>query len=68
MYHGTMSVTTMKLDGKEYVVIPKRRYEQLTRAEQDKKDAALVRKVMGDIRAGRTKTIPLEEARKAWGV
>ena len=63
-----MSVTTMKLDGKEYVVIPKRRYEQLTRAEQDKKDAALVRKVMGDIRAGRTKTIPLEEARKAWGV
>jgi PHD/YefM family antitoxin component YafN of YafNO toxin-antitoxin module len=63
-----MNVTTMKLNGKEYVVIPKRRYEQLTRAERDKKDTALVRKVMGDIRAGRTRTIPLEEARKAWGV
>lgn len=63
-----MNVTTMKLNGKEYVVIPKRRYEQLTRAVQDKKDARLARKVMADIRAGRTKTIPLEEARKAWGV
>jgi hypothetical protein len=63
-----MSITTLKLDGKDYVVIPKRRYEQLTRAEQDKKDAALARRVMGDIRAGKMKTIPLEEARQGWGV
>jgi hypothetical protein len=63
-----MNVTTVKLNGKEYVVVPKRRYEQLTRAEQDKKDAQLARKLMGNTRAGRTRTIPLEEARKAWGV
>jgi hypothetical protein len=63
-----MSITTLKLGGKDYVVIPRRRYEQLTRAEQDIKDAQLARKVVGDIRAGRMKTIPLEEARKGWGV
>jgi hypothetical protein len=63
-----MSVATLKLNGKEYVVVSRRRYEQLTRAEQDRRDAAIAEKATAAYRAGKLKTIPLEEARRKWGV
>jgi hypothetical protein len=63
-----MSVATFKIGKKEFVVLPKRRYEQLTRAEQDQKDAEIVQKAREDYEAGKLKTIPLAEARRRWGV
>jgi PHD/YefM family antitoxin component YafN of YafNO toxin-antitoxin module len=63
-----MSVQTIKIGKQEFVLIPKRRYNQLTRAEQDQKDAEIARKGRAEILAGKVKTIPLEQARKNWGV
>jgi hypothetical protein len=64
-----MSVAaTFKIGRKEYVVVPRKRYEQLTRAEQDQRDAAIAEKAMAAYRAGKLKTISLEHARKKWGL
>jgi hypothetical protein len=63
-----MSVTTFKLDGKEYVLIPRRRYEQLTRAEQDKRDAAIAEKGRADYLAGKVKPITHEELKRKLGL
>ena len=62
-----MGVTTLKLGGRN-TVVPKRRYEQLTRAEQDQKDSAIAAKAMADIRSGKVKPIPLADAIRKWGV
>lgn len=61
-----MSVATLKLGKKEYVVVPKRRYERLTQLEQDQKDAEIARKGLEGYRAGKLKGIPLAEARRRW--
>jgi len=63
-----MALTTFKIGKKEFVVLPKRRYEQLTRAEQDQKDAEIGRKGREAYLNGKIKAIPLEEARRKWGV
>lgn len=63
-----MSLTTFKIGQKEFVVLPRRRYDQLTRAEQDQKDAEIARKGREAFLAGKLKTITLEEARRKWGV
>lgn len=39
-----MSISTFKIGRREYVVVPRKRYEQLTRAEQDRKDAEIAHK------------------------
>ncbi len=67
-YDSRMSLTTFKIGRKEFVVLPRRRYEQLTRAEQDQKDAEIARKGREAFLAGKLKTISLEEARRKWGV
>ncbi len=67
-YDARMSVPTFKIGKREFVVVPRRRYEQLTRAEQDQKDAEIARKGREDFLAGKLKTISLEEARRKWGV
>jgi hypothetical protein len=63
-----MSVATFKIGKKEFVVIPRRRYEQLTRAEQDLKDAEIARKGWEDYTAGRMKAISLEELKRKLGL
>ena len=63
-----MKLSTFKIGKKEFVVVPRRRYDQLTRAEQDIKDAEIIRKGREDYEAGKMKTISLEEARRKWGV
>lgn len=63
-----MSVASFKIGRKEYVVVPRKRYEQLTRAEQDMLDARIAEKANAAYRAGKLKTIPLETARRRWGV
>jgi hypothetical protein len=63
-----MSLTTFKIGKKEFVVLPRRRYDQLTRAEEDQRDAEVARKGREAFLAGKMKTVTLEEARKKWGV
>lgn len=63
-----MSVATFKIGKKEFVIVPRRRYEELTRAEQDLRDATIAKKGLADWTAGKVKAIPLSEARRKWGV
>jgi hypothetical protein len=63
-----MSVTSFKIGKKEYVLLTRKRYEQLTRAEQDQIDAEIARKGREAYLSGKMKPISLEEARRKWGV
>jgi hypothetical protein len=63
-----MALTTFKIAGKEYVVVPRKRYDQLTRAEQDRLDSEIARKGRAAYLSGKVKAIPLSEARRRWGV
>jgi len=63
-----MAVTTFKVGKKEFVIVPRGRYEQLTRAEQDQRDAEVAAKGRANFLAGKMKTVTLEKARKKWGI
>jgi hypothetical protein len=63
-----MSLTTFKIGKKEFVVIPRRRYNQLTRAEEDQRDAEIARKGRADFISGKMKTISHEELKKKLGL
>ncbi len=63
-----MSLTTFKIGKKEFVVIPRRRYNQLTRAEEDQRDAEIARKGMADYRSGKMKTISHDDLKKKLGL
>jgi len=67
-YNAGMSTATFKIGKKEFVVLPRRLYDQLTRIERDAKDAEIARKGQEAYRAGKMKTISLKDARKKWGV
>ena len=63
-----MSLSTFKIGKKEFVVIPRRRYDQLTRAEQDIKDAEIARKGREAFESGKVKTISHEELKRKLGL
>ena len=63
-----MSVATFKIGGKEYVVVPRKRYEQLTRAEQDQRDAEIARKGREAYESGKMKTITHEQLKRRLGL
>jgi len=63
-----MSVATFKIGGKEYVVVPRKRYEQLTRAEQDRRDAEIARKGREAYESGKMKTITHEQLKRRLGL
>jgi hypothetical protein len=63
-----MAQTTFKIGKQEFVVLPRRRYNQLTRAEEDQRDAEIARRVREAFLSGKMKTVSLEEARRKWGV
>lgn len=63
-----MSVATFKIGKKEFVVLPRRRYEQLTRAEQDRKDAEIARKGREAFEAGKLKTVSHEQLKRRLGL
>lgn len=63
-----MSVSTFRLRKKEYVILTRKRYEQLIRAEEDLLDAEIARKGREQYLSGKMKTITHEQARKKWGV
>lgn len=63
-----MPLTTFKVGKREFVVIARRVYDQLTRAERDQKDARIAEKGMQAYLSGKVKGIPLSQARRKWGV
>jgi hypothetical protein len=67
-YDHSMALTTFKIGKKEFVVIPRRRYEQLTRAEQDQRDAEIAAKGRADWLAGKNKTSSHQELKQKLGL
>jgi hypothetical protein len=63
-----MAVTTFKIGKKEFVIVPRRRYEQLTRAEQDQKDAEIAQKGREAYLSGKVKTMSHEQVKRMLGV
>jgi hypothetical protein len=62
-----MALTTFKIAGKEYVVVPRKRYDQLTRAEQDRMDTEVARKGREAYLSGKMKTISHEDVKRKLG-
>ncbi len=67
-YDSRMSLTTFKIGRKEFVVLPRRRYEQLMRAEQDQKDVEIVQKAREAYLSGKMKMITHEELKRKLGL
>lgn len=63
-----MALTTFKIGKKEFVVLPRRRYDQLTRAEQDERDARIAQKGREQYLSGKMKTVSLEEVKRKLGL
>jgi hypothetical protein len=63
-----MATATFKIGKKEFVIIPRRRYDQLTQAEQDQKDAEIAQKGREAYLSGKVKTITHEELKKKLGL
>ena len=63
-----MSMATFKIGKREFVIVPRRRYEQLTRAEQDQKDAEIARKGREAFLSGKLKTITHEQLKRKLGL
>ncbi len=63
-----MSLTTFKIGKKEFVVIPRKRYDQLSRVEQDQRDAEVARKGREAFLAGKMKTITHDELKRKLGL
>jgi hypothetical protein len=63
-----MSVTTLKLHGREYVLVPRKRYDELASAEEDRLSAAGARRALKEFRAGKLKTIPHQQAKRLLGL
>lgn len=65
---SVMDMTTFKIGRREFVVLPRKRYDQLTRAEEDREDAETAKKGRVDFLAGRMKTISHEEVKRKLGL
>jgi len=63
-----MSVSTFKICRKEYVILPRKRYEQLTRVEQDAIDSEIARKGREAYVSGKMKTISHEQLKRRLGL
>ena len=65
---SAMDMTTFKIGKQEFVVLPRKRYDQLTRAEEDRKDAETAKKGRDDFLAGKMKTISHDEVKRKLGL
>jgi hypothetical protein len=63
-----MTIALLVLGGKEYVVVPRKEYERLTQAEQDRRDGAKAMRALKRFRAGTLKTVSHEAVKKALGL
>jgi hypothetical protein len=59
-----VNLSTLKVRGREYVLVPLRQYERLTAAEADRRDAARAHKALSQFRAGKFKTLSHEEVKR----
>jgi hypothetical protein len=58
----------IKIGRRQYVLVPKKRYEQLTQEEQDKIDFEIADRAMKKYLAGKLKTITHEEMLRKVGM
>ena len=63
-----MGLTTFKIGNKEFVVLPRRRFDQLTRLEQDQKDAEIARKGREAYESGEVETVSHEALKRKLGL
>ena len=63
-----MSLATFKIGKKEFVVVPRRRFEQLTRAEEDQKDARIARRGREAFISGNVKSISHAQLKRKLGL
>jgi hypothetical protein len=63
-----MALITFKIGKQEFVILSRRRYNQLVRAEEDEIDAEIARKGREAFLAGKMKTVSLEDVRRKLGL
>ena len=61
-------VKTMKLSGREYVLLPRKRYEQLTAAEAERREIAHAHQALEKLRSGKLKTVPHQKVKRMFGM
>jgi hypothetical protein len=63
-----MSVTNLKVSGREYVLLPRKEYERLAADQQNRRAAFRARVALAKYRAGKLKTIPHETVKRILGM
>jgi len=63
-----MSLATFKIGKREFVVLPRKRYDQLTQAEEDQRDAEVAKKGRAAFVSGKMKPILHEEVKRKLGL
>jgi hypothetical protein len=63
-----MSLASFRIGKKEFVVIPREPYDELFRAEEDRRDAEIARKGRKAFVSGKMKTITHEEIKRRLGL
>jgi hypothetical protein len=63
-----MDPTTFKIGKQGFVIVPRRRYEQLTRAEEAQRDAAIAKKGRASFLGGKVRTVSHEQLKRKLGL
>jgi len=58
--------STLKMDGKEFVLVPKKDFRRLT--EEDRRDGRKADRAAARFRAGKSKAIPLSAVKRKLGL
>ena len=61
-----MSYATLRINGREYVLVPKPEFQRLS--AQDREDSAKARRPLAKLRAGKLKTISHEAVKHRLGL
>lgn len=61
---SSMSPTSFKIGKQEFVVLPRKRYDQPTQAEEDQRDAEVAKKGRAAFVSGKMKTVLHEEVKR----
>jgi hypothetical protein len=63
-----MSISTLTLGGREYVVLPRKQYEELTAVREERAMVARAEKALAQYRAGKLKTVSSAKVKKILGL
>lgn len=68
-----MTVQTLKLAGRKYVLLPEREYRRLSKVEadvsaEDRRDATVLRRRLAEMRRRGEKPVPYAQARREMGL